>query len=351
MLRKSIEMMEKGMIPDALVRFGIRKLCKDRLDEYRSMSTESFNQYVETYIRGLEECPVAIHETEANEQHYELPYSFFSNVLGPHLKYSSCYFQNETDTLETAERASLEITCERAQLMDGEQILELGCGWGSLSLFMAARYPNSRIVSVSNSASQREYIEGQARRRGLTNLTVLTRNVAHLTDLDKTFGKFDRAVSVEMFEHMKNYRELLGRISSWLKPEGTLFVHIFTHKEYPYPFETKGEDNWMGKYFFTGGQMPSHTLLSRFQENLRLENTWHWNGNHYARTAECWLENMDTNRDQVMSVLVDTYGKAEARLWFNRWRVFFMSCAELFRFDQGRQWGVSHYLFKNRRMS
>jgi cyclopropane-fatty-acyl-phospholipid synthase len=342
-----IDLVENGYVPDVLVRAGMRRLCKQRLNEYNHWSSERLNSYFEDYVRELSKSPIAIFEASANEQHYEVPQDFFSLTLGPHLKYSSCYFESPTATLEQAEKRALEITCERAQIKDGDKILELGCGWGSLSLFMAANYPKSRIVSFSNSSSQREFIESRALERGLKNLQVITGNIAEYQEFGSQFGLFDRVVSVEMFEHLKNYQELFSRISSWLSPSGTLFVHIFSHSEYPYPFETQGEDNWMGRYFFTGGQMPSHGLLARFQKDLRLEATWRWSGVHYGKTCDAWLKNADQNRTQIIRILEKQYGQAGAALWFNRWRMFFMACAELFYYDSGNQWGVSHYLFRN----
>ena len=342
----AINLAEKGILPDAMVRLGIRRLCAKRLKEYKKLSDTDFKVYLENYVSDLKKEPIAEYVERANEQHYEVPQEFFSHVLGPRLKYSSCYFESPTDSLAKAEEASLMMTCERMGISNGDQILELGCGWGSLSLFMAEKYPQSKIVAISNSHSQRKYIESQIQVRGLNNLTVITQNAAELTDLDLTYGPFDRVVSVEMFEHLKNYAQMMSRIASWLKPNGTLFIHIFTHKEYPYPFETEGQDNWMGKYFFTGGQMPSQKLLTRFQEHLRLEKTWQWNGKHYGRTAECWLENMTKNRGPIIKTLANTYGNSQGHLWFNRWRIFFMSCAELFSFDSGEEWGVTHYLFR-----
>jgi cyclopropane-fatty-acyl-phospholipid synthase len=245
------------------------------------------------------------------------------------------------NTLADAEAASLAETCRRAELADGQDILELGCGWGSLSLWMAERYPGSRITAVSNSRPQREYIEGQARARGLANLAVLTDDMNRFA----APGRYDRVVSVEMFEHMRNYSLLLNRIHGWLRPGGKLFVHIFCHRSFAYPFETDGDDNWMGKWFFTGGIMPSDDLLARFQDDLRLERQWRWNGVHYQRTAEAWLENLDRRRKDVMPVLRAAYGERDAVRWFHRWRMFFLAVSELFGFRGGEEWFVGHYRF------
>ena len=342
-----IDLMEKGHLPDSAIRYGIRRLCAERLKSLSSGSLETDQLALNAYVENLRKLPLAVHTKEANEQHYELPPQFFNLVLGKHRKYSSCYFAKGNETLTEAETDSLELTVKRAELENGQRILELGCGWGSLSLFMASKFPEASITAISNSAPQREFIEGEAKSRGIKNLTVLTRNIVDVIELEKEFPRFDRVVSVEMFEHLKNYALLFERISHWLKPEGKLFAHVFTHKTYAYPFEVEGEDNWMGKYFFTGGQMPSHGLFLRFQDHLAIQNQWAWDGRHYAQTSEEWLNNLDSHRTAVMGLFKEVYGKDSER-WFNRWRVFFLSCAELFGYDQGQEWGVSHYLFRNR---
>jgi cyclopropane-fatty-acyl-phospholipid synthase len=344
MIDNVINAMEKGKIPDRAIRFGIKTLCKKRLSELETSSLEEKIFKEETYIKGLINSPLAVHTDEANQQHYEVPSDFFFHVLGKNLKYSSCYWDKNTNTLDEAEDAALKTSVERAQIQNGMRILELGCGWGSLTLFMAKQFPDSQIVAISNSSSQKAFIDEQAKKRNLKNVLVLTRDISKLESLALEFESFDRVVSIEMFEHFKNYQLLLEKISNVLNPNGKLFVHIFTHREYSYPFETEGEDNWMGKYFFTGGQMPSHYLLHFFQKHLKLENTWAWDGTHYQKTSEAWLENMDKNKNIIMPLMDKTYG-ADSVLWFNRWRVFFMSCAELFGYNKGTQWGVSHYLF------
>jgi len=338
-----ISLVERGLVPDWLTRIGIRRLCRQRLREVSAGDCEADRETFERFIAEMNSGPVAPVPEKANEQHYELPAAFFNEVLGPHRKYSSCWWPEGTETLGDAEARALAETCRRAQLADGQDILELGCGWGSLTLWMAEKYRHSRITAVSNSAPQRRFIEGEAARRGLTNVQVLTRD---MNQFEPT-GRYDRVVSVEMFEHMRNYRELLRRISCWLRPSGKLFIHIFCHRDYAYQFETEGDDNWMGRYFFTGGIMPSDGLPARFQEHLRLAKQWRWDGRHYARTSESWLANLDRRRDAVLPILTEAYGPTEALRWFHRWRIFFLAVAELFGYDQGRQWWVGHYLFES----
>ncbi|MDA1314773.1 MAG: cyclopropane-fatty-acyl-phospholipid synthase [Acidobacteria bacterium] len=328
---------EKGQLPDGLIRWGIRRLCRERLNEEAERHDAS--QFVEKMRRG----PVAPVPDKANEQHYEVPAAFFKKVLGPNLKYSCCYWDADTKTLADAERKSIEITCLRARIEDGHDILELGCGWGSLSLWMAEHYPSSRIVAVSNSASQREFIMTRACERGLRNLEVVTQD---MNDFD-TPRRFDRIVSLEMFEHMRNYRELLRRASTWMKPDAKMLVHIFCHRDYAYEFETEGSTHWMGQHFFTGGIMPSRDLLLRFQEDIRLLRTWTWGGAHYEQTARAWLKNMDAHREELLPILVKCYGRDEAERWFQRWRIFFLACEELWGFDDGQQWIVAHYLLES----
>ena len=339
---------EIGIVPDPAIRFGIRKLCKDRLRSLTRGTRELEQNEANEYIARLKSSPLAVHTEQANEQHYELPPEFFTLVLGRHRKYSSAYWDQNCTDLDQAEEHALDLTMSRAELKNGMNILELGCGWGSLTLSMAERFPGSQITALSNSAPQREWIEAEASSRNLKNVRVITRNITEVEDLSGEFGQFDRIVSVEMFEHLRNYELLLAKISKWLKPEGKLFVHIFTHKQYSYLFETEGAHNWMGRYFFTGGQMPAHHLLSHFQNNLVLSDEWIWDGTHYAMTAEAWLTRMDANRARILEIFNEVYGPKLASVWVQRWRVFFMSCAELFRYKNGKEWGVSHYLFLNK---
>lgn len=331
---------EQGRLPDGLVRVGIRSLLKARLKELEALSLEAGGLQQRSFIAEMQAGPIACVPEKANEQHYEVPSDFFGQVLGIHRKYSCCYWTPQTLTLDQAEAEALKRTCEHAELRDGQKILELGCGWGSLSLWMAERYPHSTIVAVSNSSSQREYIESVAAQRGLTNLTVQTCDINNFVHE----GKFDRVVSVEMFEHVRNHVALMERVSHWLKDDGKLFVHIFCHHRFAYPFEDTGKASWMARYFFSGGIMPSQNLLLNYQQHLRLENQWLWDGTHYEKTSNAWLELMDRNQQPVEAILKAAYG-ADWKLWQFRWRMFFMSCAELFGYRNGREWFVSHYLF------
>ena len=337
-----IDAAERGWLPDALLRAGMRRLCTQRLREEYADDVEAFGARGHDLLERLRRSPIAIETAAANAQHYELPPRFFELCLGKRLKYSACWWDDTTRGLDDAEERMLEVYAERAELADGQDILELGCGWGSLSLWMAEHYPNARITAVSNSAGQREHIEARCRERGLRNLHVITHDVNRLV---LEAGQFDRAVSIEMFEHMRNYRDLLSRIAAWLRPGGKLFVHIFCHRELLYPFETEGDDNWMGRYFFTGGLMPAADTLLHFQEDLRIEQQWRLCGSHYEKTANAWLRNQDANAAEVLDLLTHVYGAADARLWHQRWRMFWMACAELFGYRRGEEWIVAHYRF------
>lgn len=337
-------LLEKNKIPDILIRKGIRRLLKQRLDQENKGNTETQQTHLMRLIEELKNSPIAVNTVDANEQHYEVPTKFYQYCLGKHLKYSSGYWKDGVTDIDTSEKDMLELTCRRAELQDGQNVLELGCGWGSLSLFMASSFPKSTFTVVSNSRTQKLHIDEQAINRGIKNLTVITADI-NLFNIDATF---DRIVSVEMFEHMRNYQKLMHKASSFLKAEGKLFVHIFTHKEYAYKFEVIDESDWMSKYFFTGGIMPSDHLLLYFNEHMSIEQHWHVNGLHYSKTSEAWLENMDKHKNEIMPMFETTYGKEQALKWWVYWRIFYMSCAELWRYNDGNEWMVSHYLFKKK---
>lgn len=338
----SISWVERGLVPDPLVRAGIRRLCEQRRAEIRADDAEASGELTERFIEAMRTAPIAPLPHLANEQHYEVPAEFFALTLGPQRKYSSAWWPEGTTTLGEAEEAALALTAERAQLADGQQVLELGCGWGSLTLWMARRFPASRIVGVSNSRSQRQSIMARARAAGLDNVEIRTADINQFTSL----GGFDRIVSVEMFEHLRNWPEMFGRVNAWLKPGGRFFMHVFCHRNVPYEFVDGGESDWMSRHFFSGGMMPSDELATRFQEDLRLLERWRWDGGHYEKTANAWLANLDANREALMPVLAATYGERDAALWMQRWRLFFMACAELFGYRKGQEWWVSHYLFE-----
>ena len=340
------DLAESGNLPDAIIRHGIRRLCRRRLDDEGERDCEAADVRFNSLIEALGTSPIAVETQAANEQHYELPTEFFKLCLGKRLKYSSAFYPTGGETLDQAEEIMLRMYGERAELADGQSILELGCGWGSLTLWMAEKYPGAAITAVSNSATQRQHIESQCRERGFTNVTVLTCDVNVLA-FDE--NRFDRCVSIEMFEHMRNYRTLLASIGRWLKPDGKLFVHIFAHRFLMYPFETEGDDNWMGRYFFTGGLMPSTDTLLHFADDLSIERRWLVPGRHYAQTANHWLANQDAKASEALAILEHVYGKQQAPVWAQRWRMFWMACAELFGYVGGNHWLVAHYRFTNKK--
>ncbi|GLK84089.1 SAM-dependent methyltransferase [Ancylobacter defluvii] len=330
---------ERVPLPDAVTRLGISMLVGRTRRSLAAMPADEERRFAE----GMASRPIAEHPQRANDQHYELPPEFFALTLGPRRKYSCCLFDRGAGTLEAAEVRALEETVAHAALADGQRILELGCGWGSLTLFMAERFPAARIVAVSNSAPQRRHIEAEARLRGLDNVAVVT---ADMNGFDAGAG-FDRIVSVEMFEHMANWRALLARARGWLAPEGRMFLHVFTHRSTPYRFDETNKEDWIAQHFFTGGIMPSEGLVRRATESFGVEQEWRWSGRHYARTAQAWLANFDANRARIDEVLRDVYG-AEAGLWRRRWRLFYLATAGLFAHRDGEEWGVSHYLLHPR---
>ena len=342
MIKLLIKLAEKGILPDFFIRLGISKLCGQRLTDANDLSLKAREEKHQKWIDILMKSPIALVPEKANEQHYEVPPRLFELVLGAKLKYSSGYWPQGTSTLDDSEVQMLKLTSKRAALSDGQEVLELGCGWGSLTFHMALTYPNSKITAVSNSNDQRQFIEKKCDELKIKNIKVITADMNDFSS-EKTF---DRVVSIEMFEHMRNYDELLKRVSEWLKKDGKLFVHIFSHKEIAYPFEDKGEGDWMAREFFSGGQMPSHKLLTCFSSRMKIEKDWRVEGTHYEKTSLAWLNKMDENKKEVLKLFEKTYGKNEASTWFQRWRIFFMSCEVLFGFNKGSEWGVSHYLFE-----
>ena len=346
MISQFIDLTERGYIPDPLVRIGIRRLLKKRLESVDEGSSSANRARLDSLIEEFSNGPLALVPEKANEQHYEVPAELFvENARCERLKYSGCYWSEGVTDLNQAEEVALAKSCQHAELADGMDVLELGCGWGSLSLWMAEHYPNANITSVSNSASQREFILQRAKDRGLdANLNVITCDINDL----KIEQKFDRVVSIEMFEHVRNHKELFRRIAGWLKDDGKLFAHIFCHREWTYKFQDENSSDWMSRYFFSGGIMPGNDLFSQYQDDLQLQEQWKWDGTHYQRTCEAWLQNMDRNRDQIMPLLRATYGENQATRWFNRWRMFYLACSELFGYRGGEEWWVSHYRFSKK---
>jgi cyclopropane-fatty-acyl-phospholipid synthase len=334
---------ECGYVPDPVVRRAIRALCAQRLTEVNAGHPAARRDAKRRWLREASSAPVALVPELANEQHYELPAAFFQAVLGPQLKYSSGWWPDANTDLAGSEEAMLALTAKRAEVQDGMRVLDLGCGWGSLSLWLAGRYPDAHIVGLSNSASQRRFIEARAAERGLDNIRIHTADINDFAP-DECF---DRVVSIEMFEHVRNHAELLARTATWLEPNGKLFAHHFCHREFVYAYEDAGPSDWMTRHFFSGGMMPSHDLLLHHQSDLVVEDHWVVGGEHYEKTSNAWLDRLDTRRDEVMPVLRDTYG-ADADRWLSRWRIFFMACAELFGFRGGEEWWVAHYRMRRR---
>jgi cyclopropane-fatty-acyl-phospholipid synthase len=340
----SLKLAEKGLLPDCIIRAGIRKLVKTRLDDIFSSNCEVGSKILTDFVVATDGASIAHVPELANAQHYEIPASFFLCCLGAQRKYSSCFWLKETKDLDDAEILALQQTCDHADIQDGQNILELGCGWGSLSLWMATHYPKSQITGVSNSHSQREYIMQMANSMGITNLNIITCDMNAFVAPDS----YHRIVSVEMFEHMRNWQTLYSKVSDWLKPNGLFFKHIFVHRNTPYFFEVQSDDDWMSQFFFSGGMMPSDDLPLFFQDKLRIKQRWRWDGTHYQKTADAWLQNMDDHKNAITPILISTYGEENVELWRNRWRIFYMACAELFGYNQGQEWWVSHYLFEKK---
>lgn len=335
---------ERDYAPNWLLELLIKSLCFQRILSERSSSAEAEDKKIKELIQKLNESPLADVPQKANEQHYEVPSDFYLEVLGKNLKYSSCYFESPNYSLDQAEDKMLALTVERAQIKNGESIFEMGCGWGSLTLWMAKQFPDSQITALSNSNSQREFILQRAKERGLNNVKVITCDINNFQQSEQ----YDRIVSVEMFEHLRNYAELFKRIHAWLKPNGTLFVHIFCHCKYAYLYEAKGVGDWMSRYFFSGGTMPSENLFSNFNQHLCIDQKWRVGGEHYELTARAWARNLEKKRNQLIPVLEQIYGKGEGLRWYVRWKLFFLACAVLFGYRKGKEWLVCHYLFKRR---
>lgn len=340
--QRALNWTEMGLVPDSVIRAGIRRLLERKRNEIRSGDVEHAGNITNRFVEMMDRSPIALVPERANEQHYEVPAEFFTEVLGEHRKYSCCHWPKNVKSLDEAEASALECTAERAGIRDGMDVLDMGCGWGSMSLWIAEHYPNGRVTSVSNSSSQRDYIMSQAKARGLDNIEV---HVCDMNDFEAP-GTYDRIVSLEMFEHMRNWGVLFEKINGWLKPDGRFFMHVFAHRTTPYEYIDRGDSDWMTRFFFAGGIMPSWDLPLRFADHLAIEKRWAWNGRHYAQTCNAWLDKMDANRATVMPILEDTYGKADADRWWMRWRMFFMACAELFGTGTGDEWFVGHYRFK-----
>lgn len=333
---------EQGWIPDPLARFGMRRLIRQRMREEGGGRPDLRARRQEAFFDSLRRGPIALATDDANAQHYEVPAAFFELVLGKRLKYSCAYYDGPNVTLDEAEERMFALTCERAGVEDGMRIMDLGCGWGSLSLWLAEHYPNSRITALSNSHGQREHIEARAQAAGFDNLKVITANVSDFDFSSPDDARFDRVMSIEMFEHMRNYRALLERVASWLAPEGKLFTHVFCHRDFGYHYESG--DGWMERHFFTGGIMPREDQFAQFPEVMTLDQRWWVEGTHYERTCNDWLAKLDAQRSAVADALVGTYGPESVSIWVQRWRMFFMACAELFGIDHGKQYGVVHSL-------
>lgn len=346
-------LLKTGLVPDQLIRFKIRSLLRDRLASFPPAYSEAWGSYEQAFIEQVTAAPLAVMTQEANLQHYEVPAAFFHRVLGKRMKYSSGLWSDpnwSARDIDRSEESMLDVTLQRANIGPGQRVLELGCGWGSFILYAAERFRTSSFVGISNSRDQKQWIDRRCQELGLTNVEIMTLNMAEadLSSYVANRGGFDRVVSVEMFEHMRNHQLLLQRIAAWMNPGATLFVHIFVHAHTPYLFEEQDQSDWMSRYFFSGGMMPSYHYLCRFQQDLQLTQSWAVNGTHYQKTSEAWLQRMDQNRAELLPLFLDHYRELDAQLWWQYWRIFFMACAELWGYRQGREWFVGHYLFSKK---
>ncbi len=330
-----------GRLPDFVIRLGIKFLNKRRLQEHYSLSSEIRHEKLKEFMLQLKTGPISVNTKTTNAQHYELPTEFFKIVLGPKLKYSCSYFNSKKDTLAEADENMLNIYLQRAKIKNSDEILELGCGWGSLTVYMATQFPKSKITAISNSSVQKKYIDQLLKKRKIKNVNVITSDFNDFS----TQKKFDKVVSIEMFEHIRNYEKAFQKVHSFLKKGGQCFIHIFAHREIAYPFEVKDDSDWMSKYFFTGGTMPSNHLFTYFCHPLKINDHWVVNGKQYTYTADKWLENMDANKERVLKIFQDVY-EDEYKIWYQYWRIFFMSVAELFGYKNGNEWVINHYLFE-----
>lgn len=336
-------LLDGGYIPIPVLRRGIRAQLAVRKQEITFPDVGAALAHKLSFVEDLKKRPIAINTEDANKQHYEVATEFIQMCLGPRMKYSCCLYPTGRETLAEAEELMLASYVEKAGLKPGMKILDLGCGWGSLSLYLAQHLPTCEITALSNSRTQKVFIDAAAKERGFTNLTVVTGDVK---EYNFPAASFDRVMSVEMFEHMKNYAFLLAKVSEWLRPEGKLFVHIFCHKDQPYDYlET---DGWMSQYFFAGGTMPSSDLFLYFQDHLTVENHWAINGKHYSRTCEDWLKLQLSHKREAEPFLAQTYGKGQVTRWYNRWIVFYLACSELFNYNDGNEWYVTHMLMKKK---
>ena len=330
-----------GFLPDLLIRLGVRYLVRKRLKQSYSVDPETRQEKLKEFISALEKQPIAVNTKEANSQHYELPARFFEMVLGQHLKYSCSYFRSKRDTLDDAELNMLDLYVQRSQIRNGDRVLELGCGWGSLTLHLARNFPDCKIIALSNSKTQKDFIGQKMKTENIRNVEIIVEDINDF-NIDK---KFDRIVSIEMFEHVRNYKKLFKKIYNFLKKDGLLFIHIFSHKEIAYPFEAKDRSDWMSKYFFTGGTMPSSYLLTYFMHPFRVKDHWMVSGKQYYYTSCKWLDNMDKHRSEIIDLFKMVYGQ-DHKLWYQYWRIFFIAVAGLFGYGDGDQWLINHYLLE-----